>query len=223
MPINFYEKFLRKIIIVRLMSQFTLLGWHKYKESKHYSLLTSIVTAFVATIFLWWLPIFGPMISGYVAGRTSGSRYKGLISTAVVAGVIGLSSFIFTYVIPVPASVTAYLSSTIVFSIHSVSPYAAWFLSSLGTLFTSFTGYLAFVPPSWAILVVFGFIGGNMSELLVKDQQKSSVLSRRHPTHNELEALKPKQVDYAPIKQPHPFLGKIIRDREVEDSQEDYI
>lgn len=205
------------------MSHITLRGWHQYKENRRYSLKASVIIAFVATILLWWLPIFGPMISGYVSGRTSGSKYMGLVSTTIVAGIIALSSFIFTYIIPVPASVSSYLASTVVFNIHTMSPYGAWFLSSLAVLFTSFTSYLAFVPPNWAVLIAFGFLGGSMSELLVKDTDKRSVLAMKHPAHNEASALAPKEVDYSPVQKPHPLLRKIIKEKEIEDSQEDYI
>ena len=71
------------------MSHILLKGWHRYKEKGKYSWKSSLVIAFVATMLLWWLPIFGPMLSGYVSGRTSGSKYKGIIITAIL-GLFGL-------------------------------------------------------------------------------------------------------------------------------------
>ena len=69
------------------MSHILLKGWHRYKERGKYSWKSSLVIALVATLLLWWLPIFGPMVSGYVSGRTSGSKYKGrrTISAATTA------------------------------------------------------------------------------------------------------------------------------------------
>ena len=205
------------------MSHILLKGWHKYKEKGKYSWKSSLVIAFVATMLLWWLPIFGPMLSGYVSGRTSGSKYKGIIITAMVAAIIGLVSFVLTYILSVPSYVSYYFGSVIVYHLQTISPYGAWFLSSLGQMFTSFPYYLSYFPPNWAILVAFGFVGGAMSELLVKDTDRKSVLSAKHPVHNEARALTPKQVEYAPPADPHPLLKKIIRDKDAQDSSEDYI
>jgi ABC-type multidrug transport system fused ATPase/permease subunit len=205
------------------MSHILLKGWHRYKERGKYSWKSSLVIALVATILLWWLPIFGPMFSGYVSGRTSGSKYKGVVITALVAAIIGVVSFLFSYVIAVPGSVSYFLSSTIVYHLHTVSPYGAWFLSSMGQMFTNFQYYLSFFPPNWAVLVAFGFIGGAMSELLVKDTEKKSVLSAKHPVHSDVKALTPKEIDYAPAVDPHPLLKRIIRDKEAQESSEDYI
>ncbi|MEM0135623.1 MAG: hypothetical protein QXU18_10455, partial [Thermoplasmatales archaeon] len=170
-----------------------------------------------------WLPIFGPMLSGYVSGRTSGSKYKGLVITAIVAALIGVASFTFSYIISVPSSVAYYLSSTIVYHLGTVSPYGAWFVSSLGQMFTSFPYYLSYFPSNWAVLVAFGFIGGAMSELLIKDTEKKSVLSPRHSVHNDAKALTPKEVDYTPPVDPHPLLKKIIREKDATESSDDYI
>ena len=205
------------------MSHILLKGWHRYKEKGKYSWRSSLVIALVATLLLWWLPIFGPMVSGYVSGRTSGSKYKGLLITAIVAGMIGVVSFIFTYIIAVPTSVTYFLSSTIVYHLGTVSPYGAWFISAIGQMFTSFPYYLAFFPSNWAVLVAFGFVGGAMSELLVRDTEKKSVLSAKHPIHNDSKALTPKEVDYTPPVDPHPLLKKIIREKDATESSDDYI
>ena len=205
------------------MSHILLKGWHRYKERGTYSWKSSLVIAFVATILLWWMPIFGPMISGYVSGRASGSKYKGLVITAIVATAIGVVSFVLTYVSPIPSSVTAYLSSTVIYHVNTASPYGAWFLSAVGQMFTSFPYYLSHFPSNWAVLVAFGFVGGAMSELLVSDTEKRSVLTARHPVHNDAKALTPKEVDYTHPADPHPLLKKIIREKDVSESSEDYI
>ena len=96
------------------MSHILLKGWQKYKEKGKYSWKSSLVIAFVATMLLWWLPIFGPMLSGYVSGRTSGSKYKGIIITAMVAAIIGLVSFVLTYILSVPSYISYYFGSVIV-------------------------------------------------------------------------------------------------------------
>lgn len=205
------------------MSHILLRGWHRYKERGKYSLKSSVAIAFVATILLWWLPIFGPMVSGYVAGRTSGNKYKGLLSTAIVAGVIAGLSFLFTYVIPIPAYISYYFSGTILYNIQLISPFGAWLTSSVGLMITNFPYFVSYMPPSWVVLVAFGFIGGGMSELLMRNPEKKSVMPIKHPTHDDARALVPRQVDYEPQEKPHPLLKRIIREKDIQDAAEDYI
>jgi uncharacterized membrane protein YeaQ/YmgE (transglycosylase-associated protein family) len=200
-----------------------LKGWRKYRERGKYSLKSSLAVAFISTILLWWLPIFGPAISGYVAGRVSGSKYRGILVTAIAAGVIGAVSFLFTYVISVPASINYYLSSVILYHINIISPYGAWFASSIGQMFTSFTYYLLYFPPNWAVLIAFGFIGGSMSQLLVRETERKTILPAKHYGHDDAKALTPKEVDYSPEEKPHPLLKKIIKEKDIQDSSDDYI
>ncbi|MEM0166816.1 MAG: hypothetical protein QXI46_05255, partial [Thermoplasmata archaeon] len=44
---------------------------------------------------LWWLPLFGPMISGYVVGKRSENAKYGAFSTSIPA----ITFFIISYLI----------------------------------------------------------------------------------------------------------------------------
>jgi len=185
------------------MSHITINRFFKYRESGKYSWKGGVVVAFVSTILLWWLPVIGPLISGYTAGRVSGSKYRGLASSGIAVVVIGAVSFIFTYLFPVSTPSTLYLSYTVISHVNTYSAYAAWFMSSIGSTFTNFTRYLDYFPTVWAILLVSAFFGGSVSQLLSKGTEKKSVLSPvAHPILAGTKPLKPKVVDYMPEREP---------------------
>ncbi len=210
--------------IVRLMSLVTLEGWTRYKETGKYSIKGSLVVALLGTILLWWLPIFGPMLSGYVAGRVSGTKYKGLLTTSIIAAIFGLSSYMLTYYVNTPEYIVSYLNGTIIYHIRVVDPFLSSFFYNLGVSFSSFTNFLVEVPQNWAVLIAFGFLGGSMSELLYKDKEKKSTLSPKHRNHNDENAMEPKVVEYEPGDKQHPLIKKAIKDKEKEeDSQDEYI
>jgi len=53
-----------------------------------YSFWSAVKYTFFLSILLWWLPIFGQMIAGYVGGRRAGTPWK-----AVVAAMIPVAIF----------------------------------------------------------------------------------------------------------------------------------
>lgn len=206
------------------MSLVTLEGWSRYKETGKYSIKASLIIALVGTILLWWLPIFGPMLSGYVAGRASGTKYKGLMTTSIIAAIFGALSYLFSYYVHVPTYITSYLSGTLIYHLHTVNPYLSSFFYYLGISFTSFTQFLIAVPQNWAVLIAFGFLGGSMSELLYKEKERKSMLSPRHRNHNDESAMEPKVVEYEPGDKPHPLIKKAIKQKEKEeDNSDEYI
>ncbi|MEM0167119.1 MAG: hypothetical protein QW364_03815 [Thermoplasmatales archaeon] len=205
------------------MSHITLKGWHRYREKGNYSWQSSLIIAFVASILLWWLPVFGPMIAGYVSGRTAGTKFKGLFNTIIVSASIGLVSFIFSYLPIIPPGVRYYFSSVVLYHITLASPYGGWFASAIGQMFTSFSYFLVHFPSNWAVLIAFGFIGGSMSELLIKESGVKTVLPPKHSPAVNSKPMKPTEVEYQPEEKTHPLLKKIIKEKESQDSSDDYI
>lgn len=68
-------------------------GSDKSDEPSPYSFLGAVRYAFVLTFFLWWLPIVGPMISGYVTGRKAGKPWIALLAASIAllaAALVGM-------------------------------------------------------------------------------------------------------------------------------------
>ncbi|MFA5313725.1 MAG: hypothetical protein WC375_10510 [Methanomassiliicoccales archaeon] len=52
-------------------------------DKSPYSILGAIKYAFILTFALWWLPIIGPMIAGYVTGRRAGKAWLGMLAATM--------------------------------------------------------------------------------------------------------------------------------------------
>ncbi|MFW5952971.1 MAG: hypothetical protein ACOCSJ_02290, partial [Candidatus Natronoplasma sp.] len=45
---------------------------------------------------LWWIPLFGPMLAGYVGGRRTGGPKKGIFASIVGLGIIAAVYYLLT-------------------------------------------------------------------------------------------------------------------------------
>ncbi|QLH75107.1 MAG: hypothetical protein HPY73_06420 [Methanomassiliicoccales archaeon] len=52
-------------------------------DKSPYSILGAVKYAFVLTFALWWLPIVGPMIAGYITGRKAGKAWVGVFAALI--------------------------------------------------------------------------------------------------------------------------------------------
>ncbi|MCG7844287.1 MAG: hypothetical protein MIO90_02515 [Methanomassiliicoccales archaeon] len=63
----------------------------KFKDLKvPYSFWSAVKYCFVLTVLLWWLPVFGQMVAGFVSGRRAGKPWKGVLAALVPLSVIFL-------------------------------------------------------------------------------------------------------------------------------------
>jgi hypothetical protein len=72
---------------------------HKKKRKSHdavspYSFWGAVKYASILTFLLWWLPIIGPMVSGYVCGRRAGRPLIGVAAALVPLVVLAVVSWI---------------------------------------------------------------------------------------------------------------------------------
>ncbi len=121
----------------------------------------------VLSALLWWIPLFGPMLAGYVGGRRTGGPKKGILASIVSLGIIGAIYYALTQgyiyitferLVEYPEQLMAIATS------HSVlGPYFE-FLRLYWTAF--FNEVLAGVPfgtNSYILTVIFAYIGGIIS------------------------------------------------------------
>ena len=52
------------------------------------SLVMAMSWMAVLSLLLFWLPLFGPLIAGFVGGRTAGSASRGLLAAVLPAAVL---------------------------------------------------------------------------------------------------------------------------------------
>lgn len=123
------------------------------------------IYSFIFAISLWWLPVAGPAIAGYLSGRRAGSSSSALQSSLIVAAVMTFLTFALLPIKGGPVGlIGGYLST-------GVAALAQSPLTSSSTLFTDlYTGYglirtfALIIPSSLVTLVVFSYVGGTYSE-----------------------------------------------------------
>ena len=68
-------------------------GKGKSDEPSPYSFVGATKYAFTLTFMLWWLPVVGPMVTGYVTGRRAGKPWVALLAASlalIAAAFVGL-------------------------------------------------------------------------------------------------------------------------------------
>ncbi|MBD6956305.1 MAG: hypothetical protein ACP5G5_03450 [Thermoplasmata archaeon] len=159
---------------------------------------------FFLIAMLWWLPLFGPMISGYVVGRRSENAKYGAIATGIPAVTFFILSYlIYTgyIIIPVitfpsnldPSGILAYINGME----YAVSKY-------LGNYFY----FLKYAPPYFAIMIIFGIVGG----ALAKPQEEFNKRPKKVPQLKEYTLEKPKGV--------HPLVKRAMKQKKHEIDEE---
>lgn len=54
------------------------------------SLIMAIIWMAVISLLLFWLPLIGPLLAGFVGGRTAGSAGRGLLAAILPAAVLSI-------------------------------------------------------------------------------------------------------------------------------------
>jgi hypothetical protein len=133
-------------------------------DNEVYSVRMAAVFCLGLSAILWWIPIFGPAVAGYVCGRKTGSMVKGffcsLVSGAVLLTVVWLMSM---SVLGhggypgVPADEAAA-------SLSGIVGLTAMYLQAFFTEGTSSLNFLGL-----GVVTVFGGVGGILSRQVRKE------------------------------------------------------
>jgi hypothetical protein len=125
-----------------------------------FSLRSAFLITVLLTVFLWWLPVLGQMIAGYVGGRRSGSAAKGIVATGSAVGIfviaaLLLSSAGFSFIDAQERLTDTMLAGfpALTDLVTTMSGYASSFFLAFGTIGSA----CAIVA---ATTVVFGMTGG---------------------------------------------------------------
>ncbi len=121
----------------------------------------------ILSALLWWLPLFGPMISGYVGGRRTGGPKKGITAAVLALAAIAGVQLAFTYdmmpanvlsVLEMPSSILA-----VAYQRPMLTPYVRFLELYWSSFFTSVLGGLPYSPNSYLITIIFAYVGGVVS------------------------------------------------------------
>ncbi|MFP4169805.1 MAG: hypothetical protein ACLFUV_02100 [Methanomassiliicoccales archaeon] len=142
----------------------------RLKDAKvAYSFWSAVKYTFILSLMLWWLPIFGQMIAGYVGGRRAGSPWKGvaaaMIPVIVIFSFIGLveAGYIPTRLFGIdldPNSIMALIAS----NIPLVEPYVNFSLMYFQSFLEAIQATTSLRLDSYIITVAFAYVGGILSD-----------------------------------------------------------
>lgn len=136
-----------------------------FKRREH-PILTGIWYVFILSCLLWWLPLFGQMIAGYIGGRKAGTPMKGVLVALIPV------FFIFLLFIGMDQGYFPFLMSIVsiphnlMTGVNSLSPQAASYLSGI---YNNLKTVVGLDGNGFFIILVFGFIGGIMADMNKKE------------------------------------------------------
>ncbi len=129
-----------------------------------YSFWGAVKITSILTLLLWWLPVFGQMIAGYVGGRRAGSPFKAVIASLIPVLAIFLIMLSFDAgLLPSsyngmsidPRNITG--AST---GVPFVDPYLAFLFTYIQAFMGTINSILLLRLDSYIVTIAFAYIGG---------------------------------------------------------------
>jgi len=134
-----------------------------------YSFWSASKYVLVLSIILWWLPMFGQMIAGYVGGRRAGGPWRGVAASILPVACLYIvmtgfdSGFFPSHVFGVaiaPAAIGASLGESIPF----ISPYIQFSSEYVGSFVDALAGASPYGINTYVLTVAFAYVGGILAE-----------------------------------------------------------
>lgn len=130
-----------------------------------YSFWSASKYVLILSLMLWWLPMFGQMIAGYVGGRRAGGPWRGVMASiipvvclyAVVTGFDNgyLPSHVFGIAVA-PAAIGASLEM----NVPIISPYIQFSSEYVGSFVNALAGASPYGINTYVLTVAFAYVGG---------------------------------------------------------------
>lgn len=164
----------------------------KFEGPVVYSFWSATKYTFTLSLLLWWLPIFGQMIAGYVGGRRAGSPMKGMMAALIpVIFIFTVTMLVREGIIPTvilgidlaPEAIAAVVAA----NVPVLEPYLAFVNMYLTSFFTSLHSTASLGLDSYVTTVAFSYIGGVLSQQTHREMLLLSRMSRGTTTTVVLE------------------------------------
>ncbi len=121
---------------------------------------------FILSVLLWWLPVFGQMIAGYLGGRKAGTSTRGIAVTLIPCFIIiMILVLVDAGLLPSLGGIVA-IPSSLIGGVSSVSPQAGAYVSGI---YNSLLALMGLNGNGLIIIMVFGLIGGMMADMNKKE------------------------------------------------------
>jgi len=139
------------------------------RQKVTYSFWSAVKYTLILSFLLWWLPIIGQMIAGYVGGRRAGTPWRGvmaaMIPLAVIFTITGAMSIglIPTLIYGFNIAPDAFFGS-IAAQVPFIAPYTNFAASYLNEFVSLMQSTASLRLDSYLITVAFAYIGGILSD-----------------------------------------------------------
>ncbi|HKJ96677.1 MAG TPA: hypothetical protein VJ944_02915 [Thermoplasmataceae archaeon] len=149
----------------------------KKTRRKHpliYSQRAGVFYSLVFGLLLWWIPVAGPAVAGYLSGRKAGSVAKALTANLIATAVIVLLTFSLVPFTAGPLGFAGnYLSSGLLTLSQSKLVAASNILTDMYTGYGIIRTFAIILPSSLVTLLTFGYVGGFHSSLKTQEENYS--------------------------------------------------
>ncbi len=177
-------------------------------EKYPYNIGSAVAYSFILLAALWWLPVIGPIIIGYITGRKAGGPLKGIVAMAVpVFFYFFIIHAIHMGWINIPPIVESYFTGTAITSVAAL-PFMNYVETTVNTatnIALYFTNYLYYAPPSFFIMFSFAFIGGVVSRQVILER---GLYKEKAP--KKVRKKNKVKMEDLPHHRPVPFNAKVM-------------
>ena len=167
-----------------------------------YSFWSAVKYTFGLSLLLWWLPVFGQMIAGYVGGRRAGSPWKGMVAAIIpVAFFFLIDELVVMGVIPTVWFGIDITPSAMMMLIGTIVPVVQPYLEFVNMYLTSFFSSLQTATElgfdSYIITVAFAYIGGVLS---LQNRRELELLTKMSRGNNTTVVLEGNTFQSTPVR-----------------------
>ncbi len=149
-----------------------LAGLYSYRKGLFYSIFL--------TFLLWWIPILGPAVAGYVSGRRSGDSYKAIQASLITVAIVVLFTFALLPFKSGPLAAGAvYLNQGVLALSSSKLAAASNLLTDMYTTYGLVKTFAIILPSSIITLLAFSYVGGSISYLKSSEEQMGLSYNRK--------------------------------------------
>ena len=140
----------------------------KQSRKKVFSFWSAAKFTFVLSLLLWWLPIFGQMIAGYVGGRKAGSPNRGMLAALIPVGLIMLIIYMGRQGIIPEISFLEMETSALIAAFGTDIPQLTVYMEAVVQYMESFLFAIESTTSlslnSYIITVAFAYVGGILAD-----------------------------------------------------------
>ncbi len=137
-------------------------------HAARYGIVRGMTWTVILSALLFWLPLVGPAIAGYVGGRKAGGPLRGIIAVIIPAMVM------FVLLAAVSESmdlVPTGMVSGVSFDAESLADMPAQTIPLVAGLEQSINAFVASPPDVMFIMIVFAIVGGALSSLRRREEE----------------------------------------------------